>query len=490
MAFCEGCACKAVPSRSAAAPHGGLRRCPLEGSAAPAGARGFASAAAALYRCRMDGLRWLTAGESHGPQLTAILEGCPAGLAVSSAEIDAQLARRQKGYGRGERQSIERDRVEIVAGVRHGRTTGAPVALVVRNRDAANWGGVLAVDAPGSATVGEGSGPAEASRGPGGDVGGAVGGGTAGGGTAGGGTAGCRAVDDADTDFGAGARAVSVPRPGHADLGGALLYDHDDIRDVIERASARETAARVACGAVARRLLAEVGCALGSHVVTIGDVGSDAVLTVADLERIDDDPVRCLDAGAAARMRAAIDAAAAAGDTLGGVVEIVAFGYPPGVGSYVQGDRRLAARLAAAALSVPAMKGVEVGMGFAAARLPGSRVHDALAWDERRGYHRVSNHAGGVEGGISTGEPIVVRAAMKPISTLREPLQTVEFGTHRATASRYERADVCAVPAAGIVLEAVIGLALAGALLERFGGATVADVAAAVDAFKARCARR
>jgi chorismate synthase len=308
-------------------------------------------------------------------------------------------------------------------------------------------------------------------------------------------------VDDVDTDFGAGARSVTVPRPGHADLGGALLYDHADIRDVIERASARETAARVACGALARRLLAEVGCRVGSHVVRVGEVESAATVTGADLEprtsltetdleRTDDDPVRCLDAEAAARMREAIDAAAAAGDTLGGVIEVIAFGYPPGVGSYVQGDRRLSSRLAQAALSVPAMKGVEVGMGFAAARLPGSRVHDALAWDERRGYCRETNRAGGVEGGISTGEPIVVRVAMKPISTLKNPLPTVELGTHRATASRYERADVCAVPAAGIVLEAVVALALADALLERFGGATVADVVAAVDAFRARCARR
>ena len=398
----------------------------------------------------MDRLRWLTAGESHGPQLTAILEGCPAGLAVSAAEIDAQLARRQKGYGRGERQSIEQDRVEIVGGVRHGRTTGAPIALVVRNRDAANWGDVLSAEMPG-----------EGAEAPG-----------------------------AATDFGAGAKPVTIPRPGHADLGGALLYDHADIRDVIERASARETAARVACGAVARRLLAEVGCAVGSHVVSVGEVDSKAALTEELLAHTDDDPVRCLDPEAATRMRAAIDAAAEAGDTTGGVIEVVAFGYPPGVGSYVQGDRRLSSRLAQAVLSVPAMKGVEVGLGFAAARLPGSRVHDPLAWDEDRGYHRLSNHAGGVEGGISTGEPVVLRAAMKPISTLRSPLGTVELGTHEPLESRYERADVCAVPAAGIVLEAVVALALADALLERFGGATVGDLVGAVEAFAARCARR
>ncbi len=406
----------------------------------------------------MDRLRVLTAGESHGPQLTAIVEGCPAGLAVSAAEIDAQLARRQKGYGRGERQSIEQDRVEIVGGVRHGRTTGAPIALVVRNRDAANWGDVLSAGAPGEGVEG----PAA--------------------------TTGLRA--GGPTDFGAGAKPVTIPRPGHADLGGALLYDHADIRDVIERASARETAVRVACGAVARRLLAEVGCAVGSHVVSVGEVDGKVALTEGLLPHTDDDPVRCLDPEAAARMRAAIDAAAEAGDTAGGVIEVIAFGFPAGVGSYVQGDRRLSSRLAQAVMSVPAMKGVEVGLGFAGARLPGSLVHDPLAWDADRGYYRLSNHAGGVEGGISTGEAIVLRVAMKPISTLRSPLGTVELDTHKPLESRYERADVCAVPAAGIVLEAVVALALADALLGRFGGATVGDLVGAVEAFAARCARR
>jgi chorismate synthase len=399
----------------------------------------------------MDRLRVLTAGESHGPQLTAIVEGCPAGLAVSAAEIDAQLARRQKGYGRGERQSIEQDRVEIVGGVRHGRTTGAPIALVVRNRDAANWGDVLSAETPSAATHLGAGGP---------------------------------------TDFGAGAKPVTIPRPGHADLGGALLYDHADIRDVIERASARETAVRVACGAVARRLLAEVGCAVGSHVVSVGEVDAKVALTEELLPHTDEDPVRCLDPEAAARMRAAIDAAAEAGDTAGGVIEVIAFGFPAGVGSYVQGDRRLSSRLVQAVMSVPAMKGVEVGLGFAAARLPGSRVHDPLAWDADRGYYRLSNHAGGVEGGISTGEAIVLRVAMKPISTLRSPLGTVELDTHKPLESRYERADVCAVPAAGIVLEAVVALALADALLGRFGGVTVGDLVGAVEAFAARCARR
>jgi chorismate synthase len=383
----------------------------------------------------MTHLRYLTAGESHGRQLTAILEGCPAGLAVSRERIDRELARRQHGYGRGDRQSIESDRVDIVGGIRYGRTTGAPVALVVANRDASNWGDVLSVEEPSD---------------------------------------------------GARAEPVLIPRPGHADLGGALLYERDDIRDVIERASARETAARVACGVVARLLLESLGCVVASHVVSIGAVLSEADLTLEGVADVERDLCRCGDAAAGARMREAIDAAREAGDTLGGVIEIIAFGYPSGVGTYVQGDRRLSSKLAAAVMSVPAMKGVEVGVGFAAAGLPGSQVQDPLGYVDGRGYVRASNHAGGVEGGMSTGEPIVLRAAMKPISTLANPLASVELGTHSPVASRYERADVCAVPAAGIVLEAVVALALADAVLERFGGATVADVIGAVDAYRAR----
>ena len=383
----------------------------------------------------MTHLRYLTAGESHGRQLTAILEGCPADLAVSRERIDRELARRQYGYGRGDRQSIESDRVDIVGGVRYGRTTGAPVALVVANRDASNWGDVLRVDEP---------------------------------------------LEEAR------AERVSIPRPGHTDLGGALLYERDDIRDVIERASARETAARVACGVVAKLLLEALGCVVASHVVSIGTVNGEADLTLEGVADVERDPCRCGDTAAGARMRAAIDAAREAGDTLGGVIEIIAFDYPSGVGTYVQGDRRLSARLAAAVMSVPAIKGVEVGLGFAAAGLPGSRVQDPLGYEDGRGYVRASNRAGGVEGGISTGEPIVMRAAMKPIATLANPLASVELGTHKPVASRYERADVCAVPAAGIVLEAVVALALADAVLDRFGGATVADVIGAVDAYRAR----
>ena len=388
----------------------------------------------------MARLRFLTAGESHGRQLTAVVEGCPAGLELTVRCIDDDLARRQLGYGRGARMAIERDRVEILAGVRYARTTGAPIALAVANRDAESWGQTLSPVSPGSG----------------------------------------EALAD----------AVRVPRPGHADLGGALLYGLEDLRDVIERASARETAVKVASGVIAKELLKTVGCRVVSHVISVGDEISEVALQLGDVPRVEADPLRCADAGASVRMRAAIDAAARAGDTLGGVVEVLVFGFPPGVGSYVQGDRRLQAVLAAAVLATPAIKGVEFGLGFAAARLPGSHVHDALGYEEGHGYVRSGNNAGGIEGGISTGECIVVRAAMKPIATLREPLPSVELGTHRPVESRFERSDVCAVPAAGVVLEAAVALALADAALERFGGATVTEFGGAVEAFRRRCLRR
>ena len=383
----------------------------------------------------MSTLRYLTAGESHGRQLTAIVEGCPSRLEVSAADIDADLARRQLGFGRGERQAIEHDHAQILSGVRYGLTTGGPIALAVENRDAANWGDVLAVEKPAAA-----------------------------------------------------AEPVTVPRPGHADLGGALLYDLPDLRDVIERASARETAARVACGAVARRLLSLLGCTVHSHVLEIGGVRA-ANTPLDDLPSVDADPLRCLDHEASEAMQAAVVAAGARGDTLGGVFEVVVVGYPAGAGSYVQADRRLSARLAAALMSVPAVKGVELGLGFAASRLAGSEVHDAIAFDQDRGYYRETNRAGGVEGGMSTGEPIVVRAAMKPIATLRTPLRSVDMSTHAAVDSRFERSDVCAVPAAAVVGEAVLALTLAAAALERFGGATVEELVAAVEAARRRARR-
>jgi chorismate synthase len=388
----------------------------------------------------MSRLRFLTAGESHGAQLTAIVEGCPAGLDVDVADIDRDLARRQQGYGRGGRMAIERDRVTLLGGVRYGRTTGAPIAMAIANRDSGNWGSTLAIARP---------------------------------------------DDDANRSA-----PVRVPRPGHADLGGALLYDLDDIRDVIERASARETAAKVACGAVARLLLQRIGCSVFSHVVAIGGERAGERLDTDDLERVEADPVRCADPAASARMCVSIDEAAAAGDTLGGVVEILAVGYPPGVGSYVHGDRRLQSRLAAAVLSIPAIRGVEFGLGFEAAKLPGSAVHDALGHKAECGYTRGTNNAGGIEGGMSTGDDIVLRAAMKPIATLRSPLQSVELGTHRSVESRFERSDVCAVPAAGVVAEAVVSLALADGALERFGGATVTELEAAVARHREHCRRR
>ena len=384
----------------------------------------------------MTTLRYLTAGESHGRRLTAIVEGCPAGLALDAAAIDGDLARRQLGYGRGARQQIEKDRVAILAGVRYGRTTGAPIALAIENRDAASWLDTMAVEAT--------SRPVE---------------------------------------------PVRVPRPGHADLTGAQLYGADDLRDVIERASARETAARVACGAVARRLVALLDCTIYSHVVAIGGVTADAEPTAEALAQVDADPLRCLDSAASEQMRAAVAQAGQEGDTLGGVFEVVVFGFPPGVGSYVQPDRRLGARLAAALLGIPAIKGVEIGLGFAAARLPGSQVHDEIVWSPDVGYGRASNRAGGIEGGISTGLPIVVRAAMKPIATLMSPLRSVRLGSHETVEAHVERSDVCAVPAAAVVAEAVTALCLAAASLERFGGETADEYAAAVAAFRERVRR-
>ena len=379
----------------------------------------------------MTTLRYLTAGESHGPQLTAIVEGCPAGLALEAAAVDVDLARRQLGYGRGARQEIERDRVTILSGVRYGRTTGAPIALAVANRDAANWADALSVEPVAT--------PAE---------------------------------------------PVRVPRPGHADLTGAQLYGVDDLRDVIERASARETAARVACGAVARRLLAVLECTVHSHVTTIGDVTAGVAASPEALAAVDADPVRCLDQAAGVAMHEAITAAGQAGDTLGGVFEVVAYGFPPGVGSYAQADRRLGARLAAALFGIPAIKGVEIGLGFAAARRPGSQVHDEIVWSATGGYGRSTNNAGGIEGGISTGLPIVVRGAMKPIATLMEPLSSVTLGSHRTVTAHVERSDVCAVPAAAVVGEAAVALCLAAAALERFGGENVAELGAGVAAFR------
>lgn len=365
-------------------------------------------------------LRFLTAGESHGPCLTAIVEGLPAGLAVDVEAINRELARRQGGYGRGGRMHIEQDRAEILGGVIGGRTTGAPVALRIENRDWLNW----------------------RDRWSAGDL-----------------------------------PKLTVPRPGHADYAGMLKYGLDDARPVLERASARETAARVAAGALAKLLLSAFGILIGSYVVEIGGVAATIpALPVQELWALAEaSDVRCPDAEAAARMRAAIDQARQAGDSLGGIFVVTALGVPVGLGSYVHWDRRLDARLAAAFISIPAVKGVEIGPAFENARLPGTRVHDEFVWAENR-VHRLSNRAGGIEGGISNGQPIEVRAAMKPIPTTVTPLRSVDLATGAAATTTYQRSDVCAVPAAAVVGEAMMAWVLAEALMEKYGGDSLSEM--------------
>jgi chorismate synthase len=384
--------------------------------------------------------RFTTAGESHGPALVATVEGVPAGLELRADWIDAELRRRQGGYGRGGRMRIESDRVEIMSGVRHGETLGSPLAMVIRNRDWENW------------TVPMSAAPVD--------------------------------PELTDEDL----RRVHLPRPGHADLVGVLKYDRSDARDILERASARETAARVAAGAIAKRMLADLGMAIGSHVVVLGGIRAAAPDTLpADLNAIaDPSPVRCLDAEAEARMIDAIDEARRTGDTLGGVVEVVATGVPVGLGSHVSWDRKLDGRLAGALMSIQAIKGVEIGMGFEAGSLPGSRVHDEIV----PGLGRARNNAGGLEGGITTGLPLVLRAAMKPISTLMRPLATVDLRTGARAEAVRERSDVCAVPAAAVVAEAMVALVLAAAVLEKFGGDSMGELRRNLDGYLARVAAR
>lgn len=373
--------------------------------------------------------RFSTAGESHGRGLVAIVEGVPAGLPLEAArDIDPELKRRQGGYGRGGRMAIERDAAEIVSGVRLGETLGAPVSLVIWNRDWENWRTAMAHEAP--------------------------------------------ERDDAEA-----LRRVHLPRPGHADLVGVLKYDRNDARDILERASARETTARVAAGAIAKRMLAEFGIAVGSHIVMLGGVAAapTSVLPPELNERADASPLRTLDAEAEARMIAAIDRAREAGDTLGGVFEVVASGVPVGLGSYVAWNRRLDGRIAHALMSIQAMKGVEIGMGFEAAGRPGSRVHDEIEADDAGdartgGYRRTGNAAGGLEGGITTGAPIVARVAMKPLSSLMQPLRSVDIQSGAAGVAVRERSDVVALAAAGVVGEAMLAIVLADAMLEKFGG--------------------
>ncbi|MGH7279690.1 MAG: chorismate synthase [Candidatus Rokuibacteriota bacterium] len=380
-------------------------------------------------------LRFLTAGESHGEALTAVIDGVPAGLALTEADIDADLARRQRGYGRGGRMKIERDRVHITAGVRWGRTLGSPITLTIVNRDWENWKSTMAVGEP---------------------------------------------------EAGAAGKQVTRPRPGHADLAGAMKYGHRDIRNVLERSSARETTARVAVAGIAKRLLAEFGITLLSHVTEIGAVRTSSGLDLPWDEiqrRAEASEVRCADPDAEAAMIAAIDAAKAKGDTLGGVFEVVALGCPVGLGSYVQWDRRLDGRIAQALCAIQAIKGCELGMGFETARRPGSAVHDEILFDAAAGFGRSTNNAGGLEGGVTNGQPVVARAAMKPLSTLRTPLRSVDVATKQPVEAVVERSDVCAVPAAGIVGEAMLALVLAEAFLEKFGGDSIDEIRHNHDAY-------
>ena len=378
-------------------------------------------------------LRWITAGESHGPALVAVLEGLPAGVTVTTTEIADQLARRRLGYGRGARMSFERDEVEVLGGVRHGATLGSPVAIRVGNTEWPKWEQVMSADP----------------------------------------------VEQDVLDGLARNAPLTRPRPGHADLAGMQKYGFTDARPILERASARETAARVALGTVAQHLLSQaLGVEIVSHVVELGTVAvKDGTQppTPADRERVDADPLRCADADASARMVAEVDAAKADADTLGGIVEVLVYGLPPGLGSHVQWDRKLDARLAAALVSIQAVKGVEIGDAFTQARSRGSAAHDEIVNTEA-GVRRLTGRAGGIEGGMTTGEVLRVRAAMKPISTLSRALSTVDVRTGEAAKAIAQRSDVCAVPAAAVVAEAMVALVLADAAMEKFGGDSVDEI--------------
>lgn len=397
-------------------------------------------------------LRFLTAGESHGQGLIVILEGMPAGLRLDIEQVAAELRRRQGGYGRGRRMLIESDRAEVVSGVRHGETLGSPIALLIKNKDWENWRQTMSVEAE----------PASDAGGP------------------------SRPV-------------VTRPRPGHADLAGAVKYDRTDIRDVLERASARETAARVAAGSVARQLLARFGIETVNHVIAINGVGltdPDAV-TFEQVRAISpDSPLRCVDPAIEQRMIEEIDRARDAGDTAGGAFEVIVRGLPAGLGSYAQWDRKLDGRLAQALMSIPAIKGVGIGLGPLVALMPGSRVHDeilpasATQKPTAFGLLRPTNNAGGLEGGVTNGEELRVTGYMKPLATLMKPLRSVDLPTMTAALATVERSDVCAVPAAGVVGEAMVSLVVADAFLEKFGGDSVGEIARNVDGYLQHVRRR
>jgi chorismate synthase len=379
--------------------------------------------------------RFVTAGESHGPGLTAIVEGLPAGLELRPEDIDRDLARRQLGHGRGGRMKIETDRARVSAGVRHGRTLGSPVAMWIENRDYRNW---------------------EERMNP--------------------------WPVDAEVE------EVHLPRPGHADLAGIQKFGHTDVRNVLERASARETAARVAAGALAKAYLRELGVEVRSHVTRIGTVTAPAGdgLSAADFEGVDESPVRSLDAGASAAMVAEIDAARKANESLGGEFEVIAFGLVPGIGSHVSWEQRLDGRLAQAIMSIQALKGVAIGDGFALAGRVGSQAHDEIFWSDEQGYNRETNRAGGIEGGMTTGDPVVVVGAMKPLPTLTKPLRSVDTETKEPAQALRERTDSCTVPAAGVVGEAMVALVLAAAYREKLGGDHIDDAKAALRAYEER----
>ncbi len=392
-------------------------------------------------------LRLTTAGESHGPALVCTLEGMPAGLPLRAEDINADLFRRQQGYGRGRRMQIERDEIEFLSGVRAGETLGSPIAMLIRNKDWKNW--VEIMDP---------------------------------------------APRDEDSE-GLRKRSVTRPRPGHADLTGILKYDRDDARDILERASARETTARVAGAAIARALLSAFHVSIGSHLVHLGGIDAAAVPLPDDLNAVADaSPVRTLDPDAESRIIALIDTAKAEGNTLGGICEVVARGLPVGLGSHVSWDRKLDGRIGQAMLSIPAVKGVEIGLGFESARKSGAEVHDAIAIAPGRtiagNVQRTTNRAGGLDGGMTNGEPVTVRVAMKPIATLMKPLQTIDTTTSEVAAAVVERSDVTAVPAMGVIAEAMLALVLADAMLEKFGGDSLAEMRRNYDSYLAYLAQR
>ncbi len=371
-------------------------------------------------------LRFLSGGESHGKAIVAILEGIPAGLPLRVEDVNRELSRRQKGYGRGKRMEIEKDSVRILSGIRWGKSLGSPIALLVENKDWKNWEKAMSISA-----------------------------------------------DDADTSL-----HVTEPRPGHADLAGALKYNQKDVRNVLERASARETTGRVAAGAICKRFLSEFAIDIFSYTVSIGQVEVNPSFSgLKEMRRrAESSALRCPDPKATERMKKEIDKAKNAGDSLGGVFAVVATGVPPGLGSYIQWDMRMDGRLARAVMSIQAVKGVEIGLGFESAARFGSQVHDAISYNKRRGFHRKTNRAGGIEGGITNGEDIIIRAAMKPIATLTTPLKSIDIERKKAVKATVERSDICRGPSAGVIAEAMAALEIASAFLEKFGGDSLKEV--------------